>query len=275
MGKRKVTTEASSSSSSSGHETKKAKKEKVDKKSAAKQTKVKASSSKSSDKTVATKSKPKSYPKEIDVDDNNETDKLEFTEPIPKKNAKGQLVFPDQSDFRPNMTPKEVLAAGSFGGTYFRPIKSTVTGKSYSGVWKELPKDWLEGLNIGKQVSCAVYDEKVNTYGVKCGGSLQMWEESGWIHKQDPYGWFMWYCRFYQGRRSSDDERQIGRWLRCAGDTGRWRNNLISKCVRSGCAFDNAGVSPVVRQTLQHWAYRLNENDFDAGVKKMKKKGLA
>jgi hypothetical protein len=45
-------------------------------------------------------------------------------------------------------------------------------------------------------VSSSKYDEKVNTYGVKCGGSLEMWEESGWIHKQDPYGWFMWYCRY-------------------------------------------------------------------------------
>lgn len=23
-----------------------------------------------------------------------------------------------------------------------------------------------------------------------------MWEQSGWMHKQDPYGWFMWYCRY-------------------------------------------------------------------------------
>ena len=81
--------------------------------------------------------------------------------------------------------------------------------------------------------------------------------------------------RFYQGRRSADDERQIGRWLRCAGDTGRWRGNLISKCVKSGCGYDNMGVSPVVRQTLQHWAYKLTKEDFEAGVKKMKKKGLA
>ena len=81
--------------------------------------------------------------------------------------------------------------------------------------------------------------------------------------------------RFYQGRRTSDDERQIGRWLRCAGETGRWKNNLISKCVRSGCGFDNHAISPVVRQTLQHWGYKLNKEDFEAYAKKMKKKGLA
>ena len=46
----------------------------------------------------------------------------------------------------------------------------------------------------------SLYDESVNTYKVKCGGSLEMWETSGWIVEQDPYGWFMWYCRFYLGR---------------------------------------------------------------------------
>ncbi|XP_060607044.1 uncharacterized protein LOC132759309 [Ruditapes philippinarum] len=274
MAKRKV---AESATKVDKGKAKKSKKEEASGSSVEKKTGK--SSSKSSVKQTSTvkqsKATPKSYPKLIDDTDNNETDELKFTEPLPKRNAKGQLVFHDHPELRPNMTPQEVLQTGSFGGTYFRPIKSSVTGKSYSNVWKELPKDWLEGLNIGKQVSSSKYDEKVNTYGVKCGGSLEMWEESGWIHKQDPYGWFMWYCRFYQGRRTGDDERQIGRWLRCAGDTGRWRNNLISKCVKSGCAFDNPGVSPVVRQTLQHWGYKLNQEDFDAYKKKMVKKRLA
>lgn len=110
----------------------------------------------------------------------------------------------------------------------------------------------------------------VNTYNVKCGGSLEMWESSGWIAKQDPYGWFQWYCRFYLGRRTDDDQRQISRWLKCAGDKGRWRNNLISKIVHSGCSYDNFGVSPVVRQTLQHWGYRLNKEDYEKGAKRVK-----
>ncbi|XP_060070468.1 uncharacterized protein LOC132550424 isoform X1 [Ylistrum balloti] len=214
--------------------------------------------------------KPKNYAKLIDDATNFETTDLKFTEEIPSKNKNGQLEFPDWPEFRPNLTPKEVLQAGSFGGTYFRSIRSGATGKSYSGteVYKELPCDWFEGLNIAKQVTSASYRTEVNTYKVKCGGSLDMWEESGWIHKQDPYGWFQWYCRFYQGRRTSDDERQVGRWLRCAGVTGRWRNNLISKCVKTGCSYDNKAVSPVVRQTLQHWAYKLNSDDFNAYVKK-------
>ncbi|MPC27547.1 hypothetical protein E2C01_020720 [Portunus trituberculatus] len=142
------------------------------------------------------------------------------------------------------------------------------TGESYRDVWKELPSDWLEGLNIKTQVASSIYDTEVNKFKVKCGGSLEMWEESGWIDKQDPYGWFMWYCRYYQGRRSEDDERQIGRWSRCAGLKGRWRQNLV---FRASSKFDDASVSPVVRQTLQHWGYELNKHDYDLGVKRVKK----
>ena len=68
-----------------------------------------------------------------------------YAETIPKKNSDGVLLFSDSKEFRPNMTPKEVLQAGSFGGTYFRPIKSSVTGLKYNKIWNELPQNWLEG----------------------------------------------------------------------------------------------------------------------------------
>merc|ERR1719510_2750540 len=194
----------------------------------------------------------------------------EYSESIPRKNSEGILIFADAKEFRPNMTPKEILQAGSFGGTYFRPIKSSVTGLKYNKMWNELPQNWLEGMNIKRMVSSTHYDEKVNTYKAKCGGSLEMWEESGWIDKIDPYGWFMWYCRFYLGRRSKDDDRQIGRWKNCTGPKGRWKNNLIGKIARAGVAYNNPGISPVIRQTLQHWAYRLNEKDFKEGKKRVK-----
>ena len=32
--------------------------------------------------------------------------------------------------FKPNRSPKRVFQMGAFGGTYFRPIYSSVTGKS-------------------------------------------------------------------------------------------------------------------------------------------------
>lgn len=185
------------------------------------------------------------------------------------KNARGELVFDGVDDFRPNRTPKEVLHAGSFGGTYFRPIYSSVTKKNYGPeVYEELPGDWLKGLNKKTQVASPNYDVDVNKFKVKCGGSLEMWETSGWIVEQDPYGWFQWYCRFFQGRRSDDDERQIGRWKRCAGVKGRWRNNLVTKVFNSGKKkFDDPSVSPVVRQTLLHWGYELTEKDYDAQAK--------
>jgi 1-acyl-sn-glycerol-3-phosphate acyltransferase len=82
-----------------------------------------------------------------------------------------------------------------------------------------------------------------------------MWEDSGWITKIDPYGWFMWYCRFYLGRRSSDDDRQIGRGNGVFGPSGRWRKNLINKVVASGkkseVGCEDAAISPVIRQLLQ------------------------
>jgi len=224
------------------------------------------------DKSGSQKTKENIKPKTVDKNDKSPLATFEITAPLPTRNKDGVFIFEDHPDFQPNLSPKEVLTMGSFGGTYFRPIYSGVTKLKYgSEVWEELPKDWLQGLNIRSQVSCPVYDASRNKYGVKCGASLEEWESSGWMHKQDPYGWFQWYCRFYQGRRTEDDLRQIGRWARCAGTTGRWKNNLISKIVKAGCGWDNYGVSPVVRQTLQHWAYSLTQKDFDKNKKKFMK----
>ncbi len=197
----------------------------------------------------------------------------------PKRNAKGEFCFADHPEFRPNLSPSEVLQMGSFGGTYFRPIYSSVTGKKYGDeVWKELPSDWLKGLDIKKQVSCPAYRNSVNTYNCKCGGDLEMWESSGWINGIDPYGWFQWYCRFFQGRRSSDDTRQIGRGNQCMGPKGRWRSNLCGKIIK-GCTgrrtleteVENKDISPVIRQVLQHWGYKPTVEDV---AEYKKRKGL-
>lgn len=192
-----------------------------------------------------------------------------YTKAVPKRDASGRVHFPDAPEFRPTMSPEEVLRAGAFGGTYFRPIYSSVAKARFVGAWREFPKEWTAGLDAPKMLESSHYDTKVNKFRVACGQSLAAWESSGWIIARDPFGWFQWYCRFYLGRRCDDDERQIGRWLACAGPTGRWKNNLIAKCVAAGKAHNDASVAPVVRQTLLHWAYELTEEDFLAYAKRM------
>ena len=193
-----------------------------------------------------------------------EAEELEERGEAPKRNADGEWVFKDAAAFRPRLSPEEVLQAGAFGGGYYRPIDSGVTGTHLSGQHKEF--EWASRVPESKLTKCN-YDASVNKYGVNCGADLQQWEEKGWMSELDPYGWFQWYCRFFEGRRTTDDERQIGRWSRCAGKTGRWRNNLIKKVAAADTTFDDASVSPVVRQTLLHWAYELNEKDFKAARK--------
>jgi hypothetical protein len=189
--------------------------------------------------------------------------------PEPTRRPNGDFVFSDYPDFHPNLSPSEVLQMGSFGGTYFRPIYSATTKQSYGNeVWQELPPKWLEGLNIARQVRSSTYNISVNKYKVKSGGDLAMWEDSGWMRDCDPYGNFQWLCRFFRGRRCDDDERQIARSMACFGPTGRWRGNLCGKVLASVAAdssrrktieseVENFSISPVVRQTLQHWGYKL------------------
>lgn len=204
-----------------------------------------------------------------------------FSGASPSRNAAGTLHFTDRPEFKPNLTPSEVLHLGSFGGGYFRPIHSKITGKSYKDVYKELPPDWLKGLDIATQVASTTYRKTTNKYKVNCGAKvdkadtfgLDYWESKNWISAQDPYGWFHWYCRFFQGRRSEEDSRQIDRWNNCAGPKGRWKQNLVGKVMKAGARFDDEKISPVVRQTLQHWAYRLTESDFRIGAKRVEKFG--
>ena len=174
--------------------------------------------------------------------------------------------FDDYPEFKPNLTPRQIFKMGSFGGTYYRDIHSSVTGKDYKGksVIRALPKEWFKGINIETHVVSSNYDKNINKYKVKCGSTLEAWENSNWIVEQDPYGWFQWYCRFYKGRRTKDDKRQIDRWLKLAGPNGRFRRTLMNKIIRSGKSYNDASVSPVIRQTLQHWGYKLTKAHLDS-----------
>ena len=172
--------------------------------------------------------------------------------------------FADYPEFTPNVSPKDVFKKGAFGGTYFRTIHSGVTGKQHNGLnaIKEYPPSWFRGLDIETQVISPTYDKNINKYKVKCGSSLEEWETNGWITKQDPYGWFQWYCRFYRGRRTDDDRRQIDRWLKLAGPNGRFRKRIINMIKKKNTTYDDESVSPVIRQVLLHWGYELTSNDI-------------
>ena len=114
-------------------------------------------------------------------------------------------------DSGPNISPVEIITKGAFGGTYFRDIYSCVNEKIYKDSWKEFKE--LENIDK-KYYSSDFYDVSLNKYGVECGTSLRFWENKGLIRPIDPYGWFQWYFRYWKGRRSEDDQRQIGRWKR-------------------------------------------------------------
>lgn len=150
-------------------------------------------------------------------------------------------------------------------GGYFRPIYSSVVEKNLKDMHKEFPESWWEDIPefmlIGKGKNGGGKDNSLNKYKVKCGGDLYMWESSGWIVEQDPYGWVHWYCKFFAGRRSEDDERQIGRWKNLTGPKGRFKTNLLNKIKAAGGSVDNPEVSPVIRQVLQHWGYQVTNED--------------
>jgi hypothetical protein len=168
------------------------------------------------------------------------------------------IKFPDVKTFKPNLTPEQVIRAGSFGGIYF--------DEEFPGIEICLLKhDWFKGLDKSQYArKSRDYDPKINFYGVRAGQSQIDWENAGWINKQDPRGWFQWYCRFFLGRRTDDDARQISRWNKLAGDTGRWRNTLYNKIHFNGgesVLYDGTQFS-VIRQTLLHWAYVPNKADY-------------
>ena len=112
-------------------------------------------------------------------------------------------------DLSPNKKPIEIIKEGAPGGTYFRGIYSGITEKWYRKSWKEF--DQLKDIDQ-KYYYSYYYDISVNKYGVKCGTSLKFWENKVWTNQIDPYGWFQWYFRYWLGRRSNDDKRQVNRW---------------------------------------------------------------
>ncbi|KAI2623911.1 hypothetical protein GGS26DRAFT_213943 [Hypomontagnella submonticulosa] len=195
--------------------------------------------------------------------------------PGPTRDVEGNYRFESHPAFTPNKSPEDIIREGSFGGTYWRPLYSRHLHATISDDWRELPASWTTGLDVGKYLTSETYEPEINKYGVACGQSIEEWEAAGWIvHEYDVRGWFQWYCRFWLGRRCADDDRQISRWKRCVGDTGRWRRTLMKKYVQMGIRSvtdegDDASderigdVSPVVHQTCHHWAWEVRQEALD------------
>lgn len=135
--------------------------------------------------------------------------------------------------FKPDLMPQEMLALGVFGGVYMRDCV------------KEFPKDWFINAKFQNEDSYK-HDAGLNFFKVNASQPLSVWQKKSWIYKDDPRGWFQWYCRYYFGRRCPDDERQIKRWKAMARHIAQ---------VKKNCRVGDFFCRPRQRQALLHWAY--------------------
>ena len=132
--------------------------------------------------------------------------------------------------FKPQLTPKKMLELGVFGGAYF--------GLNI----KEYPKSWFNNAKISKN-----FDVNLNRFKTKSGLSRKEWQEKGWIFKQDPLGWFQWFCRFSNGRRIPHiDEIQIKRWKNF---------NRHVAAIKKNCESIDLNCRKKQRQAILQWAY--------------------
>ncbi|MCX7835884.1 MAG: hypothetical protein N2450_07425, partial [bacterium] len=132
--------------------------------------------------------------------------------------------------FEPELTPKEMLALGVFGGKYMTDCQN------------EFPKDWFEHAKLSPKRA----DPKLNFFGVLASQPLSVWRAKGWIHPDDPRGWFQWYCRYYMGRRHEDDLRQIKRWK-------AMKRHILQ--LQKHCYPGDWNCRRKQRQALLQWAY--------------------
>ena len=133
-------------------------------------------------------------------------------------------------EFTPDLTPREMLRLGVFGGKYLNDCR------------REFPASWFTHAKL----SPGRKNARLNLFGVNASQSLAVWRRSGWIHPQDPRGWFQWYCRYYMGRRTSDDRRQIRRWRAIARHVA---------AIRANCEPRDLDCRRRQRQAVLHWAY--------------------
>lgn len=138
-----------------------------------------------------------------------------------------------QSDFRPELAPAEMLALGVFGGRYLRDCR------------KEFPAAWYRHAKLHPE-GMPGHSQELNYFKIDASQPLAVWREKGWIHPDDPRGWFQWYCRYWFGRRHKDDKRQIKRW--------KMMKRHIAQ-IKKHCVKGDITCRRKQRQALLHWAY--------------------
>jgi hypothetical protein len=133
--------------------------------------------------------------------------------------------------FSPDLTPAEMLNLGVFCGKYMTDCRA------------EFPASWFKNAKLAPDRP----DCSLNYFGVRASVPLRVWVEKGWIHPDDPRGWFQWYCRYYSGRRwPEEDKRQIGRWR-------AFRRHVAQ--IERHCNPGDPFCRPKQRQALLQWAY--------------------
>jgi hypothetical protein len=132
--------------------------------------------------------------------------------------------------FKPELTPKQMLQLGVFGGKYMTDCRN------------EFPRSWFTRARLSHER----HVPELNFFKVNASQPLSVWRQKGWIHPDDPRGWFQWYCRYYMGRRGPDDERQVRRWKAMSRHVAQ---------VRKHCREGDLSCRPRQRQALLNWAY--------------------
>lgn len=155
-----------------------------------------------------------------------------------QKNYSYELVEPIgenfDPEFKPQLTPAQMLELGVFGGVYMRDCMN------------EFPKIWFKHAKFAPS-HIKKHTASINYFGKNASQSLAIWKQNGWIHRDDPRGWFQWYCRYYMGRRNRlEDERQIKRWKAI-------NRHIIQ--ITNNCRPGDEFCRPRQRQAVLHWAY--------------------
>ncbi len=133
-------------------------------------------------------------------------------------------------DFKPAISPKEMLRLGVFEGKYCNDCGD------------EFPEDWFAEARISR-----VANPELNFFKIKSRQPLSVWRQNRWIVEPDPRGWFQWYCRYYLGRRLPKvDAWQIKRWKAFYRHVGQ---------IKANCMPMDIGCRPRQRQALLQWAY--------------------